>query len=211
MQGKMVKTYPALAKEVADMGFEVANHSYNHPDLRRRSDEEILNELQDTHDVIKEVTGIDCTMMRPPYGAHNEKVDNICRRLGYKIINWDVDTNDWRGRSADAMLETIMKQTGDGSIILMHDRKHRGRESVLEVTQKAVKELRAKGYTFVTVGELLDMTPATIASVRPVSAPVADTTVVPEAAPVVSEAVVPAVVDQVSTAGATVEPGAVFP
>src|SRR5690606_9658820 len=106
--------------------------------------EEILNELQDTHDVIKEVTGIDCTMMRPPYGAHNQKVDDICRRLGYKIINWDVDTNDWRGRSADAMLETIMKQTGDGSIILMHDRKHRGRESVLEVTQMAVKQLRAK-------------------------------------------------------------------
>lgn len=161
MQGDMVKTYGSLAKDVADAGFELANHTYDHPNLRNLSEEKILDQLQDTHDIIKEVTGVDVKMVRPPYGAHNSKVDKVCERLGYKIVNWDVDTNDWRKRSADQIYNTIMNGVSDGSIILMHDRKHSGRETVLEATQRVVPALRAKGYTFVTAGELIGLESAT--------------------------------------------------
>ncbi len=158
MLGEMVKAHPDLVKALADSGFELANHTYSHPDLRKQSPEKILKELQDTHDLIKEASGVDVLTMRPPYGARNSKVDEVCEKMGYKIILWDVDTEDWRNRSTDAMLSTIIKQTGDGSIILMHDRKHKGRETVLDVTRKAVDHFRAKGYTFVTVGQLLSLT-----------------------------------------------------
>lgn len=161
MEGDMVKAYKSLAKDVADAGFELANHTYSHPNLRNLSEEKIVEQLQDTHDIIKEATGIDVKLMRPPYGAHNSKVDEVCERLGYKIINWDVDTNDWRKRSADQIYNTIMDGVSDGSIVLMHDRKHNGRETVLEATKRVVPALRAKGYTFVTVGELIGLEPAT--------------------------------------------------
>lgn len=156
VQGSMVKAFPDLTKRIANDGFELANHTFSHPDLRKQTPEKITNELQDTHDLVKELTSIDMRLMRPPYGAHNAKVNQICEKLGYKIINWDVDTEDWRSRSAEAMVQTIMSKTGDGSIILMHDRLHKGKESVLETTKAVVPLLRARGYTFVTVGELLD-------------------------------------------------------
>jgi peptidoglycan/xylan/chitin deacetylase (PgdA/CDA1 family) len=169
MQGEMVKTHPELAKRVADDGFELANHTYSHPDLRKQSEEKIMDELQDTHDLIKNATGVDVKLMRPPYGAHNSKVDEICKRLGYKIINWDVDTNDWRNRSTEAMVNTIMSTAGDGSIILMHDRKHKGKSTVLETTKSVVPQLRAKGYTFVTVGELIGLNDASAPAAAPAS------------------------------------------
>jgi peptidoglycan/xylan/chitin deacetylase (PgdA/CDA1 family) len=155
--GQMVKAHPELVKSLAADGFELANHSYTHPDLKRQSAEKVRKELQDTHDLIKEVSGIDVKTMRPPYGNHNSMVDEICKDMGYKVILWDVDTEDWRKRSADSMMNTILKETGDGSIILMHDRKHAGRDTVLEVTRKTVEHFRAKGYTFVTVSQLLDL------------------------------------------------------
>jgi peptidoglycan/xylan/chitin deacetylase (PgdA/CDA1 family) len=162
--GNMVKEYPDHVKKLAADGFELANHSYNHPDLRKLSPEKITEQLQDTHDLVKEATGVDMNLMRPPYGAHNSKVDDVCRKLGYKIINWDVDTEDWRKRSTPTMMKTIMSKTGDGSIILMHDRKHGGQDTVLETTKQAVQQLRAKGYTFVSVGELLEMPAQSTAS-----------------------------------------------
>lgn len=177
MMGEMVKAHPAMVKALADNGFELANHTYSHPDLRKLSEEKILEQLQDTHDQIKEASGIDVKYMRPPFGAHNSKVDAICKKMGYKIINWSVDTNDWRNRPTSALVNTIMSGASDGAIILMHDRKHAGKETVLEATMQVVPQLRAKGYTFVTVGELLGeagapaSAPAPAASVSAVEAP----------------------------------------
>lgn len=162
--GEMVKAQPAMVKKLAEDGFELANHTYSHPDLRKQSEEKILKELQDTHDLIKQASGVDMKTMRPPYGARNSKVDAVCEKMGYKIVLWDVDTEDWRNRSTDSMMNTIIKQTGDGSIILMHDRKHNGRETVFDVTKKTVEHYRAQGYTFVTVTQLLGLGGAVVAA-----------------------------------------------
>lgn len=206
VQGIMVKTHPELTKKLASEGFELANHTYSHPDLRKQSPEKITDELQNTHDLVKDATGIDMRLMRPPYGAHNAKVNQICEKLGYKIINWDVDTEDWRNRSAEAMIQTIMSKAGDGSIILMHDRLHKGKDTVLETTKAVVPLLRAKGYTFVTVGELLEQTgPSASATAAAPEAPADLETVdsAPAPAPAVdSEEALPAPAVQ-SQAGAS--------
>jgi len=122
-------------------------------------------------------------------------VRSICEKLGYKIIQWDVDTNDWQNRSTTAMMSTIRKGTGDGSIILMHDRRHKGGETVLEATKQTVEEFRAKGYTFVTVGELigLDHRPAAAAvSIQP-AAPAVETSAAQSILPTPSAQAAPAV------------------
>jgi len=164
--GNMVKEYPETVRQLADDGFELANHSYDHPSLNKISREKVQSQLQDTHDLIKEASGIDVKLMRPPYGAKNKTVEEVCDVMGYKIIQWDIDTEDWKKRSASYMINLIMKKASDGSIILMHDRKHGGNDTVLETTRQVVEKLRAQGYTFVTVGELIGQSdiPARIAS-----------------------------------------------
>lgn len=177
LQGKMIKANPALTKEIADMGFELGNHSYDHPILSNRSRAQIVQQLQDTHDLMKEHAGVDVKTMRPPYGALNDTVRSVCQSMGYKIILWDVDTEDWRGNSADRMMNTITKLTRDGSIILMHDRKHKGQDTIIETTRRTVEKYRAEGYTFVTVSQLLELesdaaaTPATAAAPAATPAP----------------------------------------
>jgi peptidoglycan/xylan/chitin deacetylase (PgdA/CDA1 family) len=89
--------------------------------------------------------------MRPPYGANNQRVVDVCERLGYKVILWDVDTNDWRKRTVDQIVQTIVSETEDGSIILMHDRL----PTTVPATERAIDALRARGFEFVTVSELL--------------------------------------------------------
>lgn len=153
--GNRVKENPTAVKTLAENGFELANHTYDHPLLPKQSKESIRKQLQETHDLIKEASGVTVKTMRPPFGAKNQAVVDVCKELGYQIILWDVDTEDWRKRSTEQMMNSIRKLTGDGSIILMHDRLHGGKNTVMETTKQTVAEYRAKGYTFVTVTELL--------------------------------------------------------
>jgi peptidoglycan/xylan/chitin deacetylase (PgdA/CDA1 family) len=151
-----VKEYPHLVQRVIDSGHEIGNHTYDHKQLTKMSAEAIRKELVSTQELLTSASNsAPVATMRPPYGAHNATVREICKELGYRVVLWDVDTDDWQGRSSEQMIDTILKHTTDGSIILMHDRKHKGRETVMETTKTVVPELRARGYTFVTVSQLL--------------------------------------------------------
>ncbi len=149
--GQRVNEYPEITRRLHELGFEVVNHTYTHKLLTKLSEAEVRSELKKTNDVITGITGAPVTHMRPPYGGRNAKVDEIIRSMGMKIVLWDIDTNDWRKRSAAQMTSQIMKAASDGSIILFHDRY----QASLDSTAAVIDSLRARGFTFVTVGELL--------------------------------------------------------
>lgn len=151
--GQSVKAYPAIARQLAENGFEVGNHSFSHPQLTKLSDDAIRRELTQCAELITSASGgAPIRVMRPTYGAHNDRVRRIAAEMGYKIILWDVDTNDWRKRTTEQMVATILSSATDGSIILMHDRY----ATTLETTAAVIDELRARGFTFVTVSEMLE-------------------------------------------------------
>lgn len=153
MQGDSIKAFPAKAREVAQSpdAFEIANHSVTHKQFTRLSDEGIRRELEGCNDLITSVSGRSPRLMRPPYGAWNGRVRDICENMGLKIILWNVDTNDWRKRTADQIVSTILTEAHDGAIILMHDRFN----TSLEATGRVIDALSAQGYRFVTVSELI--------------------------------------------------------
>jgi peptidoglycan/xylan/chitin deacetylase (PgdA/CDA1 family) len=156
MLGERVKEYPHMVQQIVESGHELGNHTYDHKQLSKMSADKIREELVSTQELLTSASSsAPVPTMRPPYGAQNATVRAICKELGYKVVLWDVDTNDWMGRPAAQMINTILKGTSDGSIILMHDRKHKGVETVLETTKTVVPELRARGFTFVTVSQLL--------------------------------------------------------
>lgn len=180
MLGERVKEYPHMVEEIVRTGHELGNHTYDHKQLTKMSAEGVRQELSSTHDLLTSASnGAPVPTMRPPYGAQNATVRAVCEELGYKVLLWDVDTNDWMGRPAAQMINTILKGTSDGSIILMHDRVHRKTDTVLPTTKAIVPELRARGYTFVTVSQLLSNRRGTAAA----DAPTSGSAVSPEAAP----------------------------
>jgi peptidoglycan/xylan/chitin deacetylase (PgdA/CDA1 family) len=152
--GRQANAFPGLVKELADAGFELANHSWSHPQLTRISPEKVREELANTSRAIAEASGAEVGLLRPPYGSTNAKVQAVAAELGLRIINWSIDTNDWRpNATADSMTSEILKNVRDGSIILMHDR----HEKSLITTERVIDKLRAEGYEFVTVSELLGL------------------------------------------------------
>jgi peptidoglycan-N-acetylglucosamine deacetylase len=152
--GQCVEEHPDVMKRIVADGHEIANHSWSHPSLSKMSEEAVSSELQRTHDIIVETTGVTPTIMRPPYGAFTPSQRAWAnKKWGYKIILWDVDPLDWRYRNAARVESEILKQTVPGSIVLSHDI----HKSTVDAMPETLDALANKGFKFVTVSELIAM------------------------------------------------------
>jgi len=153
MLGSQVECYPKLAKQVAENGHEIANHTENHKDLTTLSFSEIRQELSISRDKLIEVTGQVPNLMRPPYGAYDKNVIQIADENQESIILWSVDSLDWQSRDPVAINETILNTIIPGSIVLMHDI----HQSTADALPKLLSTLKEKGFEFVTVSQLLEL------------------------------------------------------
>ncbi|MFJ6415276.1 polysaccharide deacetylase family protein [Paeniglutamicibacter sp. NPDC091659] len=136
-----------LARMVAE-GHEIGNHTWNHRVLTSLAPDRVAKEIGSVTEVVEDATGSAPTLMRPPYGATNTTVK---KAAGAPVILWDVDTLDWKVRDAKRVVSNALRDTRPGSIVLMHDI----HSSTVEAVPAILKGLRAKGYHFVTVSELL--------------------------------------------------------
>lgn len=152
--GQNVKAHPEILKRAVAEGHEIGNHSWDHPQLSKLSDEAVRSQLNRTRDQITAAVGLPVTLMRPPYGAiTSEQKKWVHDDLGYKIILWAVDPLDWKRPGPEIVHQRIVKETRNGSIILAHDI-HPG---TVEAMPATLDELLEKGFKFVTVSELLAM------------------------------------------------------
>lgn len=148
MLGQQVAGYPSYARRVLALGHEVANHSYDHDQLPSSSN------IRHATRTIQGVTGFRPCLFRPPYGAVNSTLKRAVRDDKMKTVNWDVDTSDWKLPGAGSIASTIVNRARPGSIVLMHDGGG-PRGGTVDALSSAIGGLRAKGYEFVTVSELL--------------------------------------------------------
>ncbi|KAA0965195.1 polysaccharide deacetylase family protein [Sporosarcina sp. ANT_H38] len=147
MLGSRVEYYPEIAKKVQEAGHELGNHTWNHPDLTKAGVEKVQAEINKTSSIIKNVTGEEATVFRPPYGAVNKTVRS---QTNLPVVLWDIDTLDWKHRDPNQLLTHVKGSAKDGSIILMHDI----HQSTAEGLDSVLAYLQSEGYTFVTVSEL---------------------------------------------------------
>lgn len=155
MIGENVKYYPAAAEAVLKAGHEIGNHTNHHKGMRNLSDHEILREIEDCEDAIYSLSEYKPNLIRPPEGAMNDQVRRVVGALDYRIILWDVDTHDWAHTPPAEICRHVLEEIDAGDIILMHD--FIGHNSPTpEALRLMIPELLARGYKFVTVGELLD-------------------------------------------------------
>ena len=150
--GVWVKAYPDMVKEIAVRGHEIGNHSLTHPHMNRISAEEIRKELSDLDDAIEALTGKRTKLFRAPFGEYNDTVVSTVRDMGYEIVQWNIDTVDWKeGRTPETILNAVIPKLSDGSIILSHNNGY-GIETYLP---QLIEKAQSEGYRFVTISELL--------------------------------------------------------
>ena len=153
--GRNIELYPDVARRVVAGGHEIGNHTYHHPHLSRITDDALLEELATCGQVAETTVGTSPVLFRPPEGARTAARCKLLGERGYRQILWSVDTNDWRGRSAEEITRVVLRQVKPGDIILMHDyvARHFQGAAALEAI---IPALLAQDYRFVTVSELLE-------------------------------------------------------
>ena len=150
--GENVAEHPDIVARAAREGHEIANHSWSHPNLAKMSDEGVRRQLRQTDEAIKSATGTRPTLLRPPYGSITEREKRwIHDEFGYQIVLWDVDPYDWKRPGPAVVRNRILQETRPGSIVLSHDI-HPG---TIEAMPSTFDALKAKGFKFVTVSELI--------------------------------------------------------
>lgn len=146
--GQNMANYPKVVKREETIGCEVESHTYAHKNLNKLTSAQIKADMEKAEKVYQNVLGHKPSLVRPPYGNANSTVKST---LKYPLINWDIDTLDWKSRNAESVLKEIHKYSDyDGRIILMHGIYN----STAEAVEKLVPELIDKGYQLVTVSEM---------------------------------------------------------
>ncbi|GAA2877228.1 polysaccharide deacetylase family protein [Nonomuraea rubra] len=149
--GKRVEERPEVARQIVARGHAIGNHTYSHASLPAHSDNEILDELKVTQEVIEEVTGRRPTMFRPPYGHTDERVLGLAGQTELAQILWTHTTLDWSLRDTKKIKATVLKMARRDGVILMHDVV----PQTVRVMPEILRELKKRGYHLVTVPTLL--------------------------------------------------------
>lgn len=146
-----MKEYPEMTKTIAEQGHEIGNHSATHPNMGSLGKEDIVKEIKTTHQRIKNLTGQDANLFRPPFGDYSNTLIATCNELGYQVIQWDVDSLDWKDLSAQAIYDRVIEGVKPGSIVLFHNNgKH-----TAEALDMILKQLKQDKYEIVPISQLL--------------------------------------------------------
>ena len=146
--GAEVEQYPELVRRASEEGHLIGVHSYKHVNLRQLSDQQAVEQVNRTNEAIHAACGQYASYIRPPYGCWKEDLDYEVQMVE---VLWDIDPRDWATTSADLVVQRVLQDVEENSIILLHD----ASESSVRAACMIIDQLQAQGYTFVTVEELL--------------------------------------------------------
>lgn len=146
--GEHATLHPDIIKRMHEEGHLIGNHTYSHIQLQSNNRGEFKEELIATSEVIEEIIQEEVVYVRPPYGTWDKSFE---KELNMIPVLWNVDPLDWCSSDVTDIVNKIVKDVEENDIILMHDYY----ETSVEAALMAVDILLEKGYTFVTVEEIL--------------------------------------------------------
>lgn len=153
MTGGWVESYPDDVKAIAAAGHDLGNHSENHKHMSELSKQQCVEEIMQVHNKVKELTGKDMMLFRPPYGDYNDTLLDAVKECNYHAIQWDVDSLDWKDYGVESIINTVVnhKHLGKGSIILCHN----GAKYTKDALESLITGLQAKGYEIVPISKII--------------------------------------------------------
>ncbi len=150
--GYRVDQFPTLTRRISEAGHEIGTHSDAHKFFSEMSPRELCKDLTTSVDKLREATGQEPTLLRPPGGIYDRKILRQTTCADLPIILWSVDPDDWCCNSSSTIVKRVLNKVSDGDIILLHDMSDSSVKAALEI----VDRLQEQGYTFLTVSELAE-------------------------------------------------------
>ena len=158
--GRFVRQSPQIAREVAQAGHVIGNHTFNHPLLILRSESQIRSQLDSCKAALSDAVGTHSDLFRPPFGGRRPAVLRVARELGLQPIMWSVTGYDWNAKSGQEIERKVRKQIGGGDVILLHDGGHKAmgtdRSATIAATESIIIRYKNDGYQFVTIPEMMN-------------------------------------------------------
>ncbi|MEN9405839.1 MAG: putative polysaccharide deacetylase PdaB [Bacillota bacterium] len=175
LSGPWADENPDLVEQIAEAGYEIGNHGYEHKDYNKYNKEQVKTAIDKTHKILCNILNkpekdaaaspITPSLFRAPNGALNKQVINAASELGYTTIQWKTDSLDWKPESsAQSIIKHVVKGAHAGDIILMHA--SNSAKHTHEALPTIIKHLKETGYDFVSVSELIAGTNSKIKAVE---------------------------------------------
>lgn len=149
--GFWVDKYPEMVRAIKDAKLEIGCHSNTHPDLTTLGKDRIREEITLANNLIKNITGEEVKLFRCPFGAYNNAVIETVEAMNMISVQWDVDSLDWKGLSAQDITTRVLNGVKNGSIILCHNNS----DNIVPALTMMLERLQMRGYKIVSVGELI--------------------------------------------------------
>ena len=150
MIGRQIPAQASIVKSIANTGHEIGNHTWDHIDMAYADAPTLKDQISKTSYAMVDVLGKRPVLVRPPYGSFKP---TTLQTVAQPFIIWSVDPKDWQDKNADTVYQRVMSNAQPGAIVLSHDI----HPTTAEAYKRIIPELKAKGYTFVTISDLLNI------------------------------------------------------
>jgi len=165
MVGEQVDAYPDYARAVAAAGHEIGNHTYHHanfctPDATPGESprDRLTREMDRARDAILNATGVEPTLARMPYACRSGWVERAVEKMGYTVVRWSVDGEDWARPGAAVLADYYLKHAEPGAVLLFHDGGGKNRSQTVKALETLLTGLEKRGLRYVTIGQMLNYT-----------------------------------------------------
>jgi len=150
------KAHPDLVNKIVSSGYEIGSHGHKHDNYSQYDDEDIRKQITIADGILKDMTGKSPKLLRLPNGDFDKRVLRIAEELNYKVIQWDTDSLDWKNPGVDVIVNRVVDNAHPGDIVLLHASD--SCKETHEALPAIIDRLRAQGYEFVTVSQLISQT-----------------------------------------------------
>src|SRR5713101_2364538 len=158
--GRYVKQRPDIAREIAQRGHVIGNHTFTHPRLIFLPAARIRQEILQCRDAISEAVGEHSNLFRPPWGGRRPGVFRMVRQLGLEPIMWNVSGHDWDAPSAEFIEQRVAKKIRGGDVVLLHDGGHAAfgtdRSKTVEAVDRLIVRFKSEYLGFATIPEMMN-------------------------------------------------------
>ncbi|AIQ14636.1 polysaccharide deacetylase family sporulation protein PdaB [Paenibacillus durus] len=147
------KTHQDIVANIKNAGYEIGSHGHKHVNYSTLSSEEIRTQITTAGTILNELTGKEPKLIRMPNGDFDKRVLQVANDLGYKVIQWDTDSLDWKNIGVENIVKRVTSKAHPGDIVLLHASD--SCKQTHEALPQIIDALRSQGYEFVTVSELI--------------------------------------------------------